>query len=232
MRVGGWFLRADHGVTRRANSVLPLNSPGLPLTVAVDSAIDFYESRDLIPRFQMTEASQPVELDRELEGRGFSIGLQVEVWTAHLSSLLSVQSNCVSEILPKITEEWINTYKIAPDHDASSMNTRIMIMSRTRQPSAYAIALVDDAPASVGFGVVESPWLGVFSIATAPKARHRGAAMSVNKELGVWARNLGAEQAYLQVETSNTPAKNLYTKLGFHHAYTYWYRDLLTEKRE
>ncbi len=39
MRLGGWLLRADHGVTRRANSVLPLKSPDLPLSLAIESAV-------------------------------------------------------------------------------------------------------------------------------------------------------------------------------------------------
>jgi ribosomal protein S18 acetylase RimI-like enzyme len=230
MRVGGWLLRADHGVTRRANSVLPLEPPGLSLSLAIESIIDFYESRELTPRFQMTEASQPTELDKELEKRGFSVGLQVEVWTARLSILLSAQPTCISEVLATRTQEWTDTFKTASGHEASTMDTRFSIMSRTLQPSTYALARVNNVPAAVGFGVVEGSWLGIFGIATLPEARHKGAATSVNRELGIWAQKLGAKHAYLQVETTNRPAKNLYTKLGFKHAYTYWYRDLNSRK--
>jgi ribosomal protein S18 acetylase RimI-like enzyme len=60
--------------------------------------------------------------------------------------------------------------------------------------------------------------------------RRRGAATAVNNALSVWAQRLGAEYAYLQVEAENQTAKALYTKLGFKHAYRYWYRDLNNRK--
>jgi GNAT superfamily N-acetyltransferase len=230
LRIGGWLLRADHGVTRRANSVLPLGPPGLSLQFAIESAIDFYESRELIPRFQLTAASLPEELDSELDSGGFSVGLQVEVWTAQISNLLSAQSVCISGTLQEATEEWIDVFASASGHDASTIGTRLSIMSRTLQPSAYSLASVEGHPAAVGFGVVEGAWLGIFGVAAHPEFRHRGAATSVNRELGVWAQTQGAEHAYLQVETTNRPAKNLYTKLGFKHSYTYWYRDMSSRK--
>ncbi len=39
-----------------------------------------------------------------------------------------------------------------------------------------------------------------------------------------WGRNHGATQAYVQVETKNHRAINLYNKLGFIEAYQYFYR--------
>jgi len=230
MRLGGWLLRADHGVTRRANSVLPLDSTNLPLSFAIDSAIEFYSCRDLVPRFQMTEVSQPSELDSELEQRGFSVGLQVDVWTAHLSTLLANQTTWETMHLSQMTDDWIDTYNLASDHDPSTMKVRIAIMERTHQPRMYAKAMVEGITAAIGFGVVEGTWLGLFSIATRPDMRHRGAATAVNIALGGWAQKIGAEHAYLQVENDNKAAKALYTKLGFKHVYRYWYRDLDSAK--
>jgi GNAT superfamily N-acetyltransferase len=230
MRLGGWLLRADHGVTRRANSVLPIESPRLPISLAIESAIEFYSCRKLIPRFQMTQASMPKELDKELAQRGFSIGLQVEVWTAPLATPLSAQPSCETMILSEITDDWIDTYNLASGHDPSTIDIRLSIMKRTLQQKIFAKAMIDGSTAAVGFGVVEKPWLGVFNIATHPDMRHRGAATAVNTALGIWAQKLGAEHAYLQVEKDNSPAKALYTKLGFKPAYSYWYRDLNDRK--
>ncbi len=232
MRLGGWLFRADHGVTRRANSVLPLASPGLPLSLAIDSAIEFYSYRNLIPRFQITEASQPSSLDSELEQRGFSIGLQVEVWTAHLSTLLTTRSELNTNLLVQVTDDWIDTYNLASGHDPSTIDVRLAIMERTYHPKMYAQAIINGVTAAIGFGVVEDSWLGVFNIATHPDMRHQGAATAVNIALGDWAKTLGAEYGYLQVETNNSAAKALYTKLGFKHAYGYWYRDLNTAKEK
>jgi hypothetical protein len=226
MRLGGWLLRADHGITRRANSVLPLGPPGLDLSTAIDFAIEFYSSRGLNPRFQMSEASLPSELDTVLNEKGFCKVFFVEVWTSEISSLLKLQPSYVVEYLDVLSDEWIETYLQSSGYDSSTMDVRKGILERTDQPRVYVQARSNDSVDAVGFGVVEGNWLGVFNIGTRPDKRRSGAALSINHALGLWASKLGAKRVYLQVETNNSIAKNLYSRLGFSHAYTYWYRQL------
>ena len=226
MRFGGWLLRADHGITRRANSVLPLGLPGLALSTAIDFAIEFYQSRKLIPRFQVSEASLPIDLDTTLEDRGFIKVFPVEVWTAEISSLKNRQAPYDTELLDHLSDDWIDAYLQASGYDPSTMSVRRGILERTVQPRVYVQAKRDDSIDAVGFGVVEGKWLGIFNIGTRPDKRRSGAATAINHALGIWGEKLGATSVYLQVETNNTMAKGLYTKLGFVHAYTYWYRRL------
>ena len=227
LRLGGWILRADHGVTRRANSVLPIASQNIPLDMAMNSVIDFYESRDLVPRFQVTEASHPDGLDNELIQRGFTLGLQVEIWTSPLTSLIEKEADLATEALDHLSDEWIATYNLSSGHDSDTFKIRRAIMERTLYPKTFALSRIDNEIAAVGYGVVEGQWLGIFNIATHPEKRHLGAATAVNRLLGAWAQSLGATIAYLQVELDNDPAKRLYQRLGFSHAYDYWYRDLV-----
>jgi len=228
MRLGGWLLRADNGITRRANSVLPLGPPGLDLSTAIDFAIEFYSSRDLIPRFQVSEASLPSKLDNILADRGFSKIFPVEVWTAEISALSKFEPTCDTEYLDALSEEWIDTYLQASGYDPSTMDVRKGILERTDQQRVYVLA----KETAVGFGVVEEDWLGVFNIGTHPEKRRSGAALSINHALGMWGEKVGATKVYLQVETNNSVAKNFYEKLGFAHAYTYWYRQLDYPKKE
>ena len=232
MRLGGWLLRADNGITRRANSVLPLGPPGLDLSTAIDFAIEFYSSRDLIPRFQVSEASLPLELDSTLADLGFCKVFHVEVWIAEISSLLKIQPSYDAEFRNTMSEEWIDTYLQASGYDPSTMNVRRSILERTEQPRVFVQANGTNSVDAVGFGVVEGDWLGVFNIGTHPEKRRSRAAISVNHSLGMWGNKQGAKNVYFQVETNNTIAKNLYTKLGFTHAYTYWYRQLDSVKKE
>src|SRR5579884_2486089 len=60
--VGGWLLRAAGGFTGRANSVLPLRSPRLPLDEALAAVCGWYAERDLPAKFQV-----PVESRRLLD---------------------------------------------------------------------------------------------------------------------------------------------------------------------
>jgi ribosomal protein S18 acetylase RimI-like enzyme len=232
MRIGGWLLRANQGVTRRANSVLPLGPPGIDLPTAIDFVIEFYSSRNLIPRFQVSEASLPADLDGILNDYGFAKVFPVEVWTAEISSLLELQPSHETKYLSEITDEWSDTFLKASGYDPASMSVRKSIIERTDQPHILAQAMGKDSVDAVGFGVVEGNWLGIFNIGTHPEKRKTGAATAVNYALGMWGSELGATKVYLQVETNNIIAKSLYGNLGFAHAYTYWYRRLDPVKKE
>jgi ribosomal protein S18 acetylase RimI-like enzyme len=226
MRLGGWLLRADSGVTRRANSVLPLGPPGLDLSTAIDFTIEFYKSRELIPRFQLTDASLPAELDKTLEEQGFNKTFHVEVWTANISNLQDLHPSYETELLDTLSERWVETYIQASGHAPSTMDVRKGLLERTEQPRVYVQAVKSESVDAVGFGVVEGKWLGVFNIGTSPKKRRSGAATSVNHALGVWGEKMGANKVYLQVKASNDAATKFYTDLGFTHTYTFWYRQL------
>ncbi|MFW9792962.1 MAG: GNAT family N-acetyltransferase [Candidatus Thorarchaeota archaeon] len=225
-RLGGWLLRANGGVTRRANSVLPLGAPVIPLDHAIDKAIDFYKQRNLTPRFQMTETSKPVELDRDLSERGFSVGLQVEVHTAAINHLIKIEPDIDVLVSNDITDTWMSVYRESSGYEASTMDARKELMKRTSFHKAFALARIDREPAGVGFAVVEDKWLGLFNIASHPSMRGRGVAVAVNTALAKWGHQRGARAAYLQVESENLPALKLYDKLGFQNIYTYWYRKL------
>jgi len=51
--LGQWRLRASSGYTGRANSVLPLGYPGMPLPQAVEHAEEFYRARGLPARIDI-----------------------------------------------------------------------------------------------------------------------------------------------------------------------------------
>jgi ribosomal protein S18 acetylase RimI-like enzyme len=73
-------------------------------------------------------------------------------------------------------------------------------------------------------GVLEQDYFGLFSLVTMPQQRNRGYGPQLVVGMLQWARAHRATQAYLQVAQSNTPARHVYTKLGFQEAYRYWYR--------
>ena len=52
-RLGDWIMRAGNGFSGRANSVLLLGSPGVPLPDAVAHVQAWYAARDLPPKFQV-----------------------------------------------------------------------------------------------------------------------------------------------------------------------------------
>jgi ribosomal protein S18 acetylase RimI-like enzyme len=207
-----------------------LGPPPPPLDAAIEKVISFYKEKDLVPRFQMSEVSKPVELDRDLSERGFSVGLQVEIHTAAINHLVQKETGFDVLISNDISDGWMSVYGESSGYETSTMDTRRDLMKRTTLTKAFALARIDRELAGVGFGVVEDKWLGLFNIAVHPTMRGRGVALAVNTALAKWAHKRGARSAYLQVESENLPALKLYAKLGFQHAYTYWYRMLDEEE--
>ena len=228
-RLVGWILRATEGVTRRANSVLPLGHPPTTnLEEAIRTARRFYAQRGLPTRFQMTVASEPTGLDGKLEELGFDVEMRVQMQTAPLEKLANPQPPVTVKLSQHPSKEWLAAYAAGGGHNPHSLKIRREIMERAPHPKAYASAILGGKTVGVGFGVVDAKrgWLGLFGISTLEPYRRQGVATSVTLALARWARREGARRAYLQVEEENEPAKALYHRLGFTPLYTYWYRVL------
>src|SRR5258708_37324392 len=81
-----------------------------------------------------------------------------------------------------------------------------------------------DNTAVVGLAVAERGYVGLFDIVTAGAYRNRGLGTQLLLHLMQWGKANYAHSAYLQVMRNNSPALNLYAKLGFREIYSYWYR--------
>lgn len=225
--LGEWYLRANRGVTRRANSVLPAGLPGsLPLDKAISHAVDFYRSRSLPVFFQMTSASLPPDLDVRLQGLGFARELVVNVQTAELAGLASLPQPASVHLQSNPTTAWIKTYAAAEGYDRESVLIRKRTIERIPGRRVLASATLDRRMVGVGLGVVDGNWVGLFAVATLSDYRRRGVARSILSGLAHWALQNDAKNAYLQVESRNQPALTLYGSMGFKTLYVYWYRVL------
>ena len=224
---GQWFLRADEGVTRRANSVFPSGAPPTSnLQDAVEHCIGFYKKRNILPRFQVTSASKPDGLDKSLEDFGFAFEMRTYLQTAPIDRLLHFEPTIKVEILTDPVPAWIHTYAEAGGFGKHSMKIREGIFRRTALDKAFALAKTDEDGMGAGLGILEGDWLGLFGIETLPGQRRKGVATAVNYALASWGAQRGARRVYLQVEASNDSALKLYSKMGFETEYHYWYRTL------
>lgn len=86
-RLGEWELRAAAGFTRRANSVLPLGAPGVPLDEALDVVRRWYGERGLPAYVQTATRAEGTQelLCAELERRGWLREVTAELWVGALA---------------------------------------------------------------------------------------------------------------------------------------------------
>ena len=200
--------------------------PTSNLQDAVKHCIGFYKKRNILPRFQVTSASNPGGLDKSLEDLGFAFEMRTYLQTAPIDRLLHFEPTIKVEILTDPDPAWIHTYAEAGGFGKHSMKIREGIFRRIALNKAFALAITDEDGMGAGLGVLERDWLGLFGIETLPDQRRKGVATAVNHALASWGAQRGAKRVYLQVEASNDSALKLYGKMGFETEYHYWYRTL------
>lgn len=229
--VDGWLLRYNDGVTRRANSVWPNGAARrLPLDKKLSSVEGFYQARGEPSRFQICVVTQPSHLDAVLERRGYIADAHTLVQSAPIESVLSrtAAHATLHDVITRdaLSDEWFAAYCQSEDVDSFAAPPRRGILERIAMPTAYAAVFDEGQPASVGLGVTEGDWLGIFSMATSPAFRRHGAASALLRTLALWGRRMGAQDVYLQVMHHNQPARSVYAHAGFSTLYEYHYRTL------
>ncbi|WP_030544983.1 GNAT family N-acetyltransferase [Streptomyces albus] len=225
--LGGWTLRASGGFTRRANSVLPLGDPGVPLDEALRRVVRWYAGRGLPAYVQVTTGAGDgqEELAAALAGRGWIREVSAEVRIAALAPVAEAGAAAGPVRLARsLDAAWLRRYRRFAD-DAPEVR-RVLCGG----PSVWFAAVPADgqpdaaATAAIGRCVVDGRWAGFSAVETAPEHRRRGLASAVMAALAARALEEGASAAYLQVETENGPARTFYDRLGFavHHTYHHW----------
>ena len=222
----GWRLRFTPGVqARRSNSVLTLDGLEGPLEPRLGIVEEFYGAREMPARYQISPATNPAGLEGSLADRGYRVEVRVNVQTARLDDVLRSTEAGRWElgVTDQPDDSWMALWT-EMSRRGEPRATRERVLDRVPAPIGFALIEIDDQPASVGYGVVERGWLGVFGMGTAPHARRRGAATAVLHALARWASALGATGCYLQVEKENEGAHRLYERAGFSTRYEYHYR--------
>lgn len=227
VELGGWELRASGGFTQRANSVLPTGAPpfGEPrggLATALQEVADFYQSRDLIPRFQVPLPSYS-PLDEALDEAGWQSGPSISVQICDLVTLAGSPTHQV-DIASAPDAEWLAVFPPPLGRDGFAVLTGgdafFTKLSQIDPTSGTRVV------AAIGRGAIFAGWCGITAINTVSEFRQRGLATSIIRALAQHAQSLGATRAFLQVSTENTPALVLYRRLGFTEHHTYSYRSL------
>jgi ribosomal protein S18 acetylase RimI-like enzyme len=217
----GWLLRWAEGPWNRTNSVAAVAPGRAPLAAKIDHAERWYSERDRPANFKLTEASQPPELADLLRRRGYAEGFTVSVQTRPAAT---TAGRAEIRIDRRPTPEWLAAKRRIAGGTGERARHLPELLGRIAHPIAFASQISSGAVVGVGLGVVTSRHVGVFDLAVDTEQRRRGVATRLIRALAGWGVSQGAETAYLQVETTNAAALDLYRRLGFSEAYRYWYR--------
>ncbi|MEU6945875.1 GNAT family N-acetyltransferase [Streptomyces sp. NPDC046316] len=221
--LGGWTLRAAGGFTRRANSVLPLGDPGLPLDQALARVRDWYGKRDLPAYVQTATGAEGTQelLCADLERHGWRSEVSAEVQVGGLAPIGDLDADVSRVRLARsVDDAWLRRYNrsgVVGPHVLSVLSSG---------PSVWFASVpgTEDIPAAIGRCVVDGRWAGFMAVEVDPAQRRQGLATAVMAALARQALGEGASAAWLQVEAENDAARSLYEGMGFavHHHYHHY----------
>ncbi|GAA4298574.1 GNAT family N-acetyltransferase [Streptomyces venetus] len=222
-RLGEWELRAASGFTRRANSVLPLGDPGVPLDEALGAVRRWYADRGLPAYVQTATGAEGTQesLCAELEARGWVREVTAEMWIGPLAPIAD-RADPSEVVLSRTADEaWLARYQ---RKGVSEVALRVLGSGPSVWFATVPGATEGAAPAAVGRCVVDGRWAGFAAVEVDPALRRQGLGTAVMAALARQALDEGASAAWLQVEDENEGARALYAGMGFaaHHAYHHY----------
>jgi ribosomal protein S18 acetylase RimI-like enzyme len=224
--LGDWLLRFSEGLTRRANSVNPLNAHPEDFAAAVAAGEALFHAHGLPVIFRVPSIVDRA-IDRGLASRlypseGESCVLYGSI--AELNLGAGAPDPAV-RLWPSPRAEWLRAMARLQGHTAAQSRVYRRIVGAIALPARFALLAVDGAPAALAYGAIHDSLLVYESVVTDPARRRQGLAHRVIAGLAGWARDSGATGACLEVEAENAPARALYAGFGLGtELYRYHYR--------
>jgi ribosomal protein S18 acetylase RimI-like enzyme len=228
----GWVLRLSEGVTRRANSVLPLRYTGEDVVQDVKTVENLYREKGLPVVFQLPDYFEPENLRETLVSRGYKCVDESLVLTAKIEDIHTAhQEGCTYALAYEGTDQWFQALADLSHFNQQSLRGQKSIIERIPFSSkVFCCARTNNKIVGVGLGVVQQKVLGMYSIVVHSGYRRRGIGQSMVGHILQWGRASSVNYVYLQVQGDNRGAISLYEKIGFKECYRYRY--FVTSRRE
>ncbi len=219
----GWILRFSKGYTKRANSVNPLYGSRVDLHEKIDVCEGLYREKGLPSVFRLSPLSSPTDLDQVLKSRGYQRADPTLVLYLDLRGHAN-QTLPSGDLRAEGLDAWMELFRRFSESSMGKHETHKEILNAIPSKPVLASLVDSEQPVACGLGVLENRYFGLFDLITNSAQRNRGYGTQLVSGLLRWAQEHGAWHAYLQVMSSNQPARHLYAKFGFEEAYQYWYR--------
>ena len=236
--VDGWRVGLSGGLTRRANSVLPLGTPQ-DVTATLDRVEDLYAQEGQPPIVRVCRAS-PRGLDDLLALRGYAVMSRTDVLVRDLDGVEPARPTVRTAAGPvrvavadRPDDAWLAVWsgskaRLHATGAAAEADDTSLRLARTVLGGAPAVYLTAADPTGL-VGVVRAAfaedWVAVSCLVVVPGARRHGLGRYLTLRALDEAAQRGARRVFLQVEAENTAAGSLYVRLGFQPAERYVYRE-------
>lgn len=221
----GWILRLSEGVTRRANSILPLRYFGENLIEDIKNVETIYESRNLPITFQVADYYQPEILVETLLSLGYESIDETIVMSRNLEDWRSTQKESLTSYITHLDVDnfWYENLEKLSQHPHDRTIGLKKIIERSPYGKVICYAEKEERVVGTVLGIIEDNIIGIYNLIVDKNYRREGIGTNIMIKTLNWAKNNGIKTAYLAVEKENRSAYNLYVNLGFTCIYSYKY---------
>jgi len=220
----GWILRFTGGYsyTNRANSVNPLYPSSFAPTEKISECERRYFAQDQPTVFKITDGTD-TELDKLLESGGYDVLTPTYLMTSDLTLRKFAIGKCVFS--EEINDKWLEIYfKLSNYTETKKREIAKRVYENVKVSVLCGRIDICGNAVACGMCVIERGYAGLYNIVVNESDRGRGYGEEICVSLLAEAKRHGAHTSYLQVVQKNHAAVNLYKKLGYETAYSYWYR--------
>lgn len=216
----GWRVGESGGLTRRANSTLPLTRAA-DTGAAVDEVEAVYRAAGLPAIVRVGPATGGPALHEALLARGYAAVSRADVLVRDVDGPSPHGLGGADvRVATHPDDAWLTAW-LGVKSAGADMGTARAILDGS--PGVYLTALDAGRPVGVIRAAFAEDWVGLSCLVVVPEARRRGLARTLTMRALNAARTRGARRAFLQVEPHNSAAARLYTGLGFAPADRYLY---------
>ena len=221
--LGEWELRASNGFTGRANSVAVTGDPGVPGAEAIAAVVAFYDRHDSLPMAQVVVGSDGERLFTDAgwtpvrDRPGGAIVQVAELPNRPQGEAGSIGDPSIEDpaIEDRASDEWLALY-----HRVDDPATARAVLEG---PVTVGFVSIGVPVVAIGRVVVTGEWAGLACVEVAADSRRQGLGTRIVDASIAWARQHGADKAYLQTMADNAAAIALYKPYGFHTHHEYLY---------
>jgi ribosomal protein S18 acetylase RimI-like enzyme len=247
----GWLIRFSHNYTYRTNSVEQVGHSLVPIEEKIAYCEQVYANFHTPTNFKINPLLDP-SFDELLAARGYEIRHVTEVMTmpmehfrpyphvsaeyeyygrnSGLPSLVEYPDNVLVQLRDRITDDWITSlFRLNGTTNPTLRRIVPSMFKAIPKETIAAFIEIDGRTVASGLGILDRGHVGLYAIYVDASCRKKHFAKSICSAILTEAKKKGATHAYLQVVAGNTPAKHLYTSLGFEDFYTYWFRSRESE---
>jgi GNAT superfamily N-acetyltransferase len=212
---GPWVIRDGKGGGQRVSAASILGAwANQDIAIAESEMAKLGQS----PLFMLTPKDSA--LDTELAKRGYRRHDPVVIYSAKCAVIVDGDPEPLSGFphwppLAVAIDLWA---------DGGIGAARLAVMERVAGPKAAILGRLGDRPAGAGFVAVSDGIAALHALEVAAAHRRKGLGQSLVRHAAYWAANNGADTLVLAVTEMNSPAREMYDRLGLIPVGQYHYR--------